>query len=109
MGSLLPDEAAVTEMISHLPDTHKSPEGLREALTSAQLQQSLHSLTQAIHSDQLPVLLAGLGLNQSAITSAQPGTDALEVLCRAMEAQSGGNSGTSGDSAPTGGAGAASN
>merc|ERR1719203_1202241 len=77
-------------MTTHLPETHRTPEGLREALTSAQLQQSMNSLTQAIHSDQLPVLLSGLGLNSGAVLTAQPGTDALEVLCRAMDSQNGG-------------------
>merc|ERR1719197_1656480 len=84
-------------MTTHLPETHRTPEGLREALTSAQLQQSMNSLTQAIHSDQLPVLLSGLGLNAGALHTAQPGTDALEVLCRAMDSQNGG-AGASGGS-----------
>merc|ERR1711972_300470 len=104
LTTLLADEAAVAEMTTHLPETHRTPEGLREALTSAQLQQSMNSLTQAIHSDQLPVLLSGLGLNSGALLTAQPGTDALEVLCRAMDSQNGG-AGASGGSAPTGGSG----
>lgn len=98
LTGLLDDEQAVAEMTSLLPDSHTSPEGLREVLVSPQLQQSLSSLSQAVHSDQLPVLLAGLGLDPGAIASAQPGSDALEVLCQAMEAQSG--SGTSTGNAP---------
>mmetsp|Transcript_40109 Transcript_40109/g.74784 ORF Transcript_40109/g.74784 Transcript_40109/m.74784 type:complete len:285 (-) Transcript_40109:128-982(-) len=87
LQSLLTDEQACSEMQGLLPDTHKSQDGLREVLASPQLQQSLSSLTQAVHSDQLPVLLSSLGLSPSVISSAQPGSDALELLCRAMEAQ----------------------
>jgi len=85
LQTLNSDEAAVAEMKDLLPDSHKSPEGVREVLASPQLQQSMTALTQAIHSDQLPVLLASLGLSPSVITSAAPGSDALEVLCKAME------------------------
>lgn len=88
--SLLTDEAATAEMMPLLPEGQTSPADLREALTSPQFRQSLHSLTQAIHSDQLPVLLAGLGLNPNAILET-PDADALEVLCRTMEAQFGQN------------------
>lgn len=86
--SLLTDEAATAEMIPLLPDGQTNQADLREALTSPQFRQSLHSLTQAIHSDQLPVLLASLGLNPNVI-NATPNADALEILCRAMEAQFG--------------------
>jgi len=85
LTGLLTDEAAVTEMQGLLPEGHRSAEGVREALVSPQLQQSLRALTQAVHSDQLPVLFASLGLDASAIASAPPGADALEVLCKAME------------------------
>ena len=44
---------------------HPHQEGLSEVLASPQLQQSLSALTQAVHSDQLPVLLASLGLDPS--------------------------------------------
>lgn len=94
LQTLLTDQTAVAEMLPLLPDSHKSPEGLREVLASPQLQQSLNSLTQAIHSDQLPVLLASLGLNPGAVSAAAPGSDALEVLCRAMNAQYGGSGGS---------------
>eukprot|EP00418_Pyrodinium_bahamense_P076136 CAMPEP_0179067600 /NCGR_PEP_ID=MMETSP0796-20121207/29570_1 /TAXON_ID=73915 /ORGANISM="Pyrodinium bahamense, Strain pbaha01" /LENGTH=348 /DNA_ID=CAMNT_0020764629 /DNA_START=73 /DNA_END=1117 /DNA_ORIENTATION=- len=90
LQSLLTDEAACAEMTALLPETHQSPEGLRQALASPQLQQSINALSQAVHSDQLPVLLASLGLDPSVVGSAAPGSDALDVLCRAMEAQSGG-------------------
>lgn len=85
--SLMPDADAVAEMMTLLPEGHRSTEGVREALVSPQLQQSLRGLTQAIHSDQLPVLLASLGLDPSIITTAGPGEDALALLCRAMEAK----------------------
>jgi len=85
LQTLVTDEAAVAEMTSLLPDSHKSAEGLREVLASPQLQQSMVSLSQAVHSDQLPILLSSLGLNPGVIANAAPGSDALEVLCKAME------------------------
>merc|ERR1719336_314381 len=81
LQSLLTDEAACTEMSALLPESHRSQESLRAALVSPQLQQNIHSLSQAIHSDQLPVLLSSLGLDPGAVAAA-PATDALEVLCR---------------------------
>jgi hypothetical protein len=87
LTSLLADETACKEMADLLPPGQQSPEDLREALVSPQLRQHLHSLTQAIHSDQLPVLFSSLGLDPSSIATAAPGSDALELLCRAMENQ----------------------
>lgn len=91
LQSLMSDEVAVAEMSALLPESHKNTEGVREALASPQLQQSLRSLTQAVHSDQLPVLFTSLGLDPSALTSASPGSDAAEVLCRAMQRKFGGS------------------
>merc|ERR1740123_1003011 len=85
LQGLMDDEAAVAEMMQHAPAGHRTPEGLRSALGSPQLQQSLRALTQAVHSDQLPLLFSSLNLDPSAISAAAPGSDALEVLCRAME------------------------
>lgn len=93
LQGLMSDEAAVAEMRSLVPDTHKSPEGVHEALGSPQLQQSLRALTQAVHSDQLPVLFASLGLDPSVIAQAPPGSDAVEILCKAMEKKMGGGPG----------------
>ncbi|CAK0789009.1 unnamed protein product [Prorocentrum cordatum] len=90
LQGLLEDEAAVKEMTELLPATHRNPAGVREALASPQLQQSLQGLSQAIHSDQLPMLLAALGLDPRSLAGAAPGSDALEVLCKAMEEQGGG-------------------
>merc|ERR1712232_672078 len=89
LQGLLSDEAACKEMAELLPPGQQSPADLREALVSPQLRQHLHSLTQAIHSDQLPVLMQMLGLDPSTIRTAAPGSDALEVLCRAMEKKEG--------------------
>lgn len=86
LAPLSSDEAAAAEMMDLLPESHKSPDGLREVLASPQLQQSLVALTQAVHSDQLPVLLASMGLSADILTSMPPGSDAAEVLCKAMEA-----------------------
>merc|ERR1712187_836290 len=63
LHSLLTDEAAVKEMSALLPEGQQTPDDLKQALASPQLQQSLNSLTQAVHSDQLPVLFACLGLD----------------------------------------------
>jgi hypothetical protein len=108
LQSLMADEAAVAEMSTLLPPGQQTSEDCRDALGSPQLQQSLTGLTQAVHSDQLPVLFASLGLDPSSIASAAPGTDALELLVRAMEGPSSGSSpapGSGGDApAPGGGA-----
>eukprot|EP00440_Ansanella_granifera_P075708 gb/GFBE01082152.1/.p1 GENE.gb/GFBE01082152.1/~~gb/GFBE01082152.1/.p1 ORF type:complete len:286 (+),score=104.33 gb/GFBE01082152.1/:1-858(+) len=98
LQSLMTDDAAVAEMTGLLPDSHKSTEGLREVLASPQLQQSMVALSQAVHSDQLPVLLASLGLSPSVLSTAAPGSDALEVLCKAMESQMKEGDGSSGSS-----------
>lgn len=91
LQSLASDEAAVAEMSSLLPPGHQGAEDVKETLSSPQLQQSLAALSQAIHSDQLPVLFASLGLDPSVIASAPPGSDALELLIKAMEAKLGEN------------------
>jgi len=85
LQSLMTDEAAMAEMGPLLPPGQQGQEDLREALGSPQLQQSLTALSQAVHSDQLPVLFASLGLDPSAIAGAAPGTDALELLIHAMQ------------------------
>lgn len=105
LQGLMTDETAVAEMSTLLPPGQQTSDDLREALGSPQLQQSLTALTQAIHSDQLPVLFASLGLDTSAIASATPGTDALELLIRAMEGPSSAAGGGSAP-APEGGGGA---
>lgn len=109
LQGLMTDEAAVAEMSTLLPPGQRSNEDLRDALGSPQLQQSLNALSQAIHSDQLPVLFSSLGLDPTAIASAQPGTDALEMLIRAMEGSSApapAPGGSGGGDAATGGGGA---
>jgi hypothetical protein len=85
LQGLLTDETAVAEMTGLLPPGQQTTDDLREALQSAQLQQAIGGLTQAIHSDQLPVLFSSLGLDPSSIATAAPGSDALELLVRAME------------------------
>jgi hypothetical protein len=85
LQGLMTDDAAVAEMATLLPPGQQSTEDLRTALGSPQLQQSLTALSQAVHSDQLPVLFASLGLDPATIANAAPGSDALELLIRAME------------------------
>jgi len=85
LQGLMADEGAVAEMSGLLPPGQQSADDLRDALQSAQLQQAIGGLTQAVHSDQLPVLFSSLGLDPSSIATAAQGTDALELLVRAME------------------------
>lgn len=86
LASLAEDETASAELMQHLPESHRTREGLRGALGSPQLQQSLRGVAQAVHSDQLPVICSSLNLDPGALASAAvPGTDPLEALCRAME------------------------
>mmetsp|Transcript_105792 Transcript_105792/g.183913 ORF Transcript_105792/g.183913 Transcript_105792/m.183913 type:complete len:309 (-) Transcript_105792:79-1005(-) len=110
LQGLMSDEDAVKEMSGLLPEGQQTTDDLRDALSSPQLQQSLGGLSQAVHSDQLPVLFASLGLDTSAIATAAPGSDALEVLCRAMEANApappAATEAPAGDAAPPSGDGA---
>jgi hypothetical protein len=85
LQSLMTDEKAVEEMKALLPEGQQSAEDLRETLASPQVQQSLTGLTQAVHSEQLSVLFASLGLDATSIGQAAAGTDALEIFCKAME------------------------
>lgn len=85
LQGLTSDDTAMNEMMTLLPAGQQTRQDAHDALGSAQLQQNLQSLTQAIHSDQLPVLFTSLGLDPRAIMQAPPGSDALELLCRAME------------------------
>lgn len=85
LQTLLTDEAAVEELTGLLPEGQKTREDLEEVLVSPQLQQSMGPLTQAVHSDQLPILFATLSLNPQTISTVAPGTDALEILCKALE------------------------
>lgn len=88
LQTLMTDEAAVAEMSTLMPPGQQTSPDVSDALRSAQLQQSMTALTQAIHSDQLPVLFSSLGLDPTLIAGAAPGTDALELLIRAMEGPS---------------------
>jgi len=85
LQSLMTDTEATTEMASMMPPGQQTNEDLRIALGSPQLQQSLTALSQAVHSDQLPVLFASLGLDPATIANADYGSDALQVLIQAME------------------------
>lgn len=107
LQGLMTDDAAVAEMSTLLPPGQQTNDDLRDALGSPQLQQTLSALTQAVHSDQLPVLFASLGLDPSAIANAAPGSDALELLIRAMEGPSTAAPAPGAAPAPEGGAGGA--
>jgi len=97
LQDLITDADAAAALQALLPEGQRTPEDLADTIASPQLQQSMHSLTQAVHSDQLPVLFASLGLDQSSIAAAAPGSDALELLCRAMEGDKEGSGSAPGD------------
>jgi hypothetical protein len=79
---LLSDEAATAELCALMPEGMQSPEDLRKALTSPQMRQAMNVLTHAIHSDQIGVLFASLGLDANA---AQGSSGNFAALCKALQ------------------------
>jgi hypothetical protein len=83
---LLSDEAMKAELCALLPEGMQSDEDIRKALTSPQMRQAMNVLTQAIHSDQIGVLFASLGLDTSA---AQGSSGNFAALCKALQEKHG--------------------
>lgn len=83
---LLSDEAVVAELSALLPEGMQSAEDLRKALTSPQMRQAMNVLTHAIHSDQIGVLFASLGLDTNA---AQGSSGNFAALCKALQEKHG--------------------
>ncbi|CEL99226.1 unnamed protein product [Vitrella brassicaformis CCMP3155] len=88
LEALLGDTEAMQELAAHMPEGQTSREEVNEAMRSAQLQGSMRALTQAIYSDQLPVLLTSMGLDANAARNAQT-PDPMEILVDALAAQHG--------------------
>lgn len=95
--SLLTDDAAIEELSALLPEGYRTSNDVREALASPQMQQSLSSLTQAIYSDQLPLLFSSLGLDPTALATLPMGSDPLEIMCQVLERQFGAAGGAAED------------
>lgn len=68
--------------MQHLPEGQQSSEeNLRENLLSPQLMQAMQTLTQAIQSDQIQLILASLGLPSDTLNNS---ADGMEALIRAL-------------------------
>ena len=78
---LLEDKDAVAELLGHLPDDQRTDEDLAQTFHCPQLQQNMGVLSQAIYSDQLPILFTMLGLDPPQAPVADP----MESLCKALE------------------------
>ena len=63
LSPLLEDEAAIQELKTHMPAAQQDSQDVADAIHSAQLRQNLGVLSQAVYSDQLPVLFSALGLS----------------------------------------------
>ena len=71
------DEESKRALIEQLPEGQQSEEGLRENILSPQLRQAMQTLTQAIQSDQISLILQSLGLSTEVLNDATDGMDAL--------------------------------
>lgn len=79
MTTLLDDSELVQELLGHLPDSQREVTDLVETIACPQLGQNMSALSQAIFSDQLPLLMQMLGVSP-------PGQgDPMEELCKALE------------------------
>lgn len=79
--SLAEDGEALSELRGHMPAEQKEDQDVVESLQSPQLKQNMSVLTQAIYSDQLPLLWTMMGLPGGPT----PGEDPMESLCKALE------------------------
>eukprot|EP00392_Amoebophrya_sp_AT5.2_P014654 g14815.t1 len=79
--SLAEDAEALAELKTHMPADQKEDQDVVDTLHSPQLKENMKVLTQAIYSDQLPVLFSMLGLQGGP----QMGEDMMESLCKALE------------------------
>jgi len=64
-------------LTQHLPEGQQDQQGLRESIKSAQLQQAIDSLDEAVNSEEIGTVLVSLGLETSVLKDASDGTDAL--------------------------------
>ncbi|CDW81082.1 regulatory particle non-atpase 13 [Stylonychia lemnae] len=64
-------------LIEQLPEGQQDEQGLKDNILSPQLRQALGSLTQAIQSDQISIILGSLGLDQSVLNNSKDGVEAL--------------------------------
>uniref|UniRef100_A0A0G4GLP0 Pru domain-containing protein n=1 Tax=Chromera velia CCMP2878 TaxID=1169474 RepID=A0A0G4GLP0_9ALVE len=83
LSDLLQDEEALKELQMHMPDGQHTAEDVRQVVNSSHTHASMQALTQAIYSDQLPVLLSMLGLPQPNLMQ-RAGGDPMEILCRSL-------------------------
>jgi len=77
---LATDSEALKELKTHMPGDQQEDNDVLETLRSAQLKQNMSVLSQAIYSDQLPILWRMLDLPGGPT----PGEDPMESLCKAL-------------------------
>eukprot|EP00919_Chromeraceae_sp_WS-2016_P020408 GHVR01048558.1.p1 GENE.GHVR01048558.1~~GHVR01048558.1.p1 ORF type:complete len:236 (+),score=51.11 GHVR01048558.1:1713-2420(+) len=81
LRSLLSDTEAMSDLRQHMPIGQQTDEDVQDVINSTQLHSSMNSLTQAIYSDELPVLLNLIGIPLSSVTVS---ADPMEILCTAL-------------------------
>lgn len=87
-SGLLEDEAAVRELLQHLPEGDRTPEGLRQTLRSPQFRGALGQLTSALNSDSYNSIMANFGLDPAseAAAAAMARGDTVEAFLMAVVA-----------------------
>lgn len=75
--TVLQDKEYLDALQQHLPDKQQNAEGLKSSLKSAQLQQAIDALDEAINSEEGMTVLMSLGFDASVFTQARDGTEAL--------------------------------
>eukprot|EP00921_Rhytidocystis_pertsovi_P018141 GHVQ01028617.1.p1 GENE.GHVQ01028617.1~~GHVQ01028617.1.p1 ORF type:complete len:383 (+),score=67.94 GHVQ01028617.1:219-1367(+) len=83
---LMNDPEALNDLRQHLPPGHDSDSDMEELIRSSQLQATMSNLSQAVYSDQLPVILSSMGLPSTSNSSVG---DNMERFVNALEASSG--------------------
>jgi len=77
--TILQDKEFQDALLQHLPEKQQSVDGFRASLKSAQIQQAIDALDEALNSEEGMTVLMSLGFDPSAFNSARDGTDALLI------------------------------
>ncbi|CAD7923713.1 unnamed protein product [Amoebophrya sp. A120] len=80
--TLAEDSEALAELKTHMPKDQQEDQDVIDTMHSPQLKENMKVLTQAIYSDQLPVLFTMMGLAQGPNMN----EDLMETLVKALEA-----------------------
>jgi len=77
LDSIIGDSEFQAGLIPQLPEGQQDVQGLRDSVKSAQLQQAIDTLDEALNSEEVGTVLISLGLDVTVLKEASDGTDAL--------------------------------